>query len=215
VKRDHRYWLGDKWEEDEEDERGRVEKIIEEVFSNDLMPKPTSTYVVYLPPLAKALVEEVNRKYMFYEFICNYTRALTRRVSPRDRKRVHARVPTWFYEMAKLQGFNSVGIYLLSSAWMDFFNLEPNPKVPSTSVQVYGFLYRSFGDPVFPDWYRPKIETITSRWWLRPHKVFDMNHRLARRLRYVKERYKLTRTNTMLLYLAFFLRYVKDRMVRE
>lgn len=214
MKRDYRYWLGDRWEEDEE-EKENIKKIIEELFSNDLTPKPTSTYVVLLPPLAKALVEEVNRKYMFYEFICNYTRALTCRVSPRDRKRVYARVPTWFYEMAKLQGFNSIGIYLLASAWMDFLKLEPDPRVPSTTVQVYRFLYRSFGDPLFPEWYRSRIEGILSRWWLRPHKVFDMNHRLARRLRYVKERYKLTRTNTMILYLAFFLRFVKDKMVRE
>jgi len=34
-------------------------------------------------------------------------------------------------------------------------------------------------------------------------------------LKYVKARYRLTRTNTMLLYLAFFLRFVKEKMVRE
>jgi len=147
VRRDYRYWPGNR---SEEDERERVEKIIDELFTSDLTPRPTSTYVIYLPPLAKALLEEVNRKYMFYEFICNHTRALTRRINPRDKRRVYAKIPRWFYEMARQEGFNSVGIYLLSSAWMDFFNLEPDPRVPSTSAQVYSFPVRGVRRPAVP-----------------------------------------------------------------
>jgi len=213
--RKYGYWPGDRWEDEEDEgERERVEKIIEEAFSGDLVPRPTSTYVVYLPPLAKALLEETNRKYMFYEFICNHTRVLTHRLRP-DRGRVWVTIPAWFYEMARQEGFNSVGIYLLANAWMGFFNLEPSSSVPSVSVRVYKPFRKLFGDPLFPELYRAKIEEIVSRWWKRPHKVFDSTHRLARRLRYVKQRYRLTRTNTMLLYLAFFLRFVKDKMVRE
>lgn len=174
------------------------------------------TYIVKLPPIVKALLEETNRRYMFYEFITTRTRFLTYALGRRDAKRVYAKVPVWLYEIASSQGLNSVGVYLVSVGWMSFFNAGFDPATPSISVQVYRNFYKAFGDPLFSTRYREKIlQLMNNEMYWHPHKVFDSSHRLAKRLRYVKERYRLTRTNTVLLYLAFFLRYIKDTMERR
>jgi len=192
-----------------------IRKLIADSFTG-LGYKPGRTYVVYLPPLAKALLEETNRKYQFYEFIISNTSALTHSINPKDKKHIYVKVPLWLYVLAKQQGFNSVGIYLLSVSWMSFFGAKFEPRVPSVSIKVYRFLYRAFGVPLFPELYRPMIESVLdNRLYYKPHKTYEYNHRVAKRLRYVKKRYGLTRTNTMLLFLAFFLKYMKDFMVRR
>jgi len=174
-----------------------------------------STYVVRLPPIAKALLEETNRRYMFYEFIVTNTRLMTFALGKRDPKRVYAKVPEWLYRIARDQGLNGVGIYLVSVGWMHFLNAKYDPGTRYITVQVYRNFYKAFGEPLFSESYRATIEELMdNELYRRPHKVFDLSHRIAKRLRYVKSRYGLTRTNTLLLYLAYFLRYVKDTMER-
>jgi len=193
-----------------------IEKIIIESIEEAESYRPKKLYRVYLPSLAKALLEETNRKYQFYEFIISNTSALTHSINPQNRKQVYVKVPLWFYDLAKQQGFNEVGIYLLSAGWMNFFNAKMESKTPAKTVRVYEFLYKAFGIPLFPERYKVVIETIlNNRLYQRPWKVFDYNHRVAKRLMYVRKRYGLTKTNTMLLYLAFFLKYIKDFMVRQ
>ncbi len=175
-----------------------------------------STYTLHLPPIAKTLLEETNKRYMFYEFILEHTRALTYTLGKRDPKRVYAKVPAWLYDIARKQNLNGVGIYLASAGWMGFLNAKYDPGADYVTVQVYRNFFRVFGNPLFSESFKPQILLMTDNpLYRRPWKVFDQRHRLAKRLKYVKSRYRLTRTNTMLLYLAFFLRFYKDTMRRD
>ena len=79
-----------------------LKKLIVNSFSGlDYSFRARKTYVVYLPPLAKALLEETNRKYQFYEFVISNTSALTHTIVPSDRRRIYVKIPAWIYGMAK------------------------------------------------------------------------------------------------------------------
>lgn len=174
-----------------------------------------STYVIKLAPLEKALVDYINRKYMFYEFIIDNYYYLFKAI-PKPKKRIYAYIPAWMHNFLSSVGItNDVTRYLNVVIIKNLFNIPDVYNLPLKAVRVYDTIATFFGLRItVPESIRDKIETLASSSYAKHYtKVFSAYSNISRRLRWCKKRYGLTRRNALLLYLAYFTT-MKEKMVR-
>ena len=175
-----------------------------------------STYVVKLTPLEKALLDYVNKKYMFYEFLVDKYCFLFKAI-PKHSKRVYIYIPAWLYELLRSMGItNSISIYLDTVIIKNLFNAYDVYDQQMKRIRVYDTIANFFGRRItVPEMLRDKVEQLASSSYANhPTKVFSAYSRIAKHLRWCKKRYGLTRRNALLLYLAYFVTAMKERMVR-
>lgn len=174
-----------------------------------------STYVIKLAPLEKALVDYINRKYMFYEFIIDRYYYLFKAI-PKPKKRIYAYIPSWMYEfLDSISLNNNVSKYLNTVIIKNLFNAFDVYSQPLKAVRVYDTMATFFGLRItVPESIRGEIEKLVSSSYAKHYtKVFSAYSNIAKHLRWGKKRYGLTRRNTLLLYLAYFTT-MKEKMMR-
>ena len=174
-----------------------------------------STYVIRLAPLEKALLDYINRRYMFYEFLIERYYYLFKAI-PKPSKRIYAYIPLWLYEYLRSHNIrNSVSMYLVTVTVKNLFNTPDTYRETMKAVRVYDTFADFFGKEInVAESVRPKLDYVASLSYAwHPTKVFAAYSQLAYRVRWCKKRYRLTRRNALLLYLAYFT-LIKEKMAR-
>lgn len=175
-----------------------------------------STYVVRLAPLEKALLDYVNRRYMFYEFLVDKYYFLFKAI-PKPRRRIYVYIPAWLHGVLESMGItNSVSIYLDTVAIKNAFNAYDVYDQQMKRIRVYDTIASFFGKKItVPEVLRDRVEQLASSSYAKHStKVFSAYSKIAKHLRWCKKRYGLTRRNALLLYLAYFVTAMKEKMVR-